>query len=87
MLTTYHSHHDHIFAVAWSPVVHSGSYLIASGGRDRSVRIWDPSTGATQRIFQGHTACILSLAWSPDGRHLASGCTAGIIHVWEVFSG
>ena len=38
-------------------------------------------------IFRGHTHPVLSLAWSPDGRTIASGDTAGIIHVWEAATG
>ena len=33
------------------------------------------------------TECVYSLAFSPDGKILASGCAAAMIHVWDVHTG
>ena len=38
-------------------------------------------------IYPKHTVSLLSVAWSPDGRLIASGDTAGIINVWDAISG
>lgn len=38
-------------------------------------------------LFQEHTAAVLSVAWSPDGRYLASGSTDGSVQVWEALTG
>ncbi len=43
--------------------------------------------GLRPYIFREHTHPVLSLAWSPDGRFIASGDTTGIIHVWEAATG
>jgi WD40 repeat protein len=52
------------------------------------------STASPQPVFLfEHPQCVLSLAWSPtvalpsqapNVLHLASGCTAGLIHLWQV---
>src|SRR5260370_17060027 len=79
----YQGHSDHVFALAWSP---NGSYL-ASGSRDKTIRVWKASTGEDCCCYYGHASCLLSLAWSPDGKYIASGDTDGIVHVWEAYTG
>ena len=33
-----------------------GRELLASASNDRTVRIWDPGTGVTERTLDGHTS-------------------------------
>ncbi len=80
----YRGHSDNVFTVAWSP---DGKY-IASGSRDKTVRVWDVATGEDYFIYRGHNKCVLSAAWSPGhGAYIASGDTGGIVQVWEAFTG
>ena len=50
---------------------------LASGSGDTTVRFWDLSTETPDHVCKGHKHWILCLAWSPDGRKLASGCRNG----------
>src|SRR5437763_10646656 len=75
----YQGHSDHVFAVAWS---HDAT-TIASGSRDKTVRVWNSTTGHNYCIYRGHATYLLSVAWSPDGKYIASGDADGFVHVWE----
>ncbi len=37
--------------------------------------------------YQGHSGGVDSVAWSPDGKYIASGSTDGTVRVWEVATG
>jgi WD40 repeat protein len=58
--------------------------LIAGGGNDGSIMLWDTQTGETVTRLENHLYPISTLAWSPDGKLLASGDWSGIIRVWDV---
>ncbi len=38
-------------------------------------------------IHEGHTHFVPTVAWSPDGSHIASGCHDYEIHVWDASTG
>src|SRR5215471_20588053 len=47
-----------------------------------------PRTGDTALLtYTGHFQAILSLAWSPNGRYIASGSNDTTVHVWDAVTG
>jgi WD40 repeat protein/serine/threonine protein kinase len=58
-----------IVCLAWHPVK---DQLIASTSQGQ-LTIWDTSSGAILRSWQAHRGDVRTVAWSADGRRLASG--------------
>lgn len=52
-----------------------------------STRIWDTASGKCIGILEGHLAGISTLAWSPDGKTIASGSDDKSIRLWDVSTG
>jgi WD40 repeat protein len=77
-----------VFAVAVSP----DGRLLASASLDRIVKIWDATTGAEIRTLP-HAYPVAWVAFSPDGRRLAScdynGAKIGtsLLRLWDVTTG
>jgi WD40 repeat protein len=60
---------------------------VATGGADRTVRLWDALTGRCEQIFRGHADAVLAVAFSPDGRRILSGSADHTMRLWDVASG
>jgi WD40 repeat protein len=52
-----------------------------------SIELFDPASGKEIRHFDGHTWYVLSVAFSPDGRTLATGSRDNTVRLWEVATG
>ncbi|KAJ5605698.1 hypothetical protein N7510_008479 [Penicillium lagena] len=71
-----------VSAVQFSP----DCSMIASGGADRTVKVWDTLTGKLLFNFEGHLAGVSAIAWNPDNT-LASGSDDKTIRLWDVSTG
>lgn len=71
-------------SVAFSP----DGKLLASGGWDDTVRIWDVQTGKELRKIDAHKAMVGHVRFSPDGKFLASrGGLDGTLRLWDPVTG
>jgi WD40 repeat protein len=61
--------------------------LIAGGGRDNAIKIWDAATGRELFTLTGHRKSIWDLAFSPDNKLLASASQDADIKLWSVAAG
>jgi WD40 repeat protein/serine/threonine protein kinase len=61
--------------------------LVATGGEDGTVRLWDAATGTKHGEPLSAGAPVLALAFNPDGRTLATGTLDGDVQLWDVAAG
>ncbi|WKU43106.1 serine/threonine-protein kinase [Streptomyces sp. VNUA116] len=73
----------------WSVVFSPDSTTLASGGgggrgEPHTVRLWDMAGQKVTATLTGHTGTVRTLAFSPDGKILASGSSDRTIRVWKL---
>ena len=56
----------------------------ASADNTGQVQIWDAETGRPIRTVCGHTGTVPSVAFSPEGRRLATGGLDRMVRIWDV---
>lgn len=77
---------DGVTTVAISP----DNRMVAAGSLDKSVRVWDTTTGFLVERLEGevgHRDSVYSVAFAPSGRELVSGSLDKTIKMWELNGG
>jgi WD40 repeat protein/serine/threonine protein kinase len=79
------SHKDISSPAAFSPV----EQLVAAGSPEGTIRLWDADSGALLKELTGHTDGIWAMAFSPDGKTLASAARSrdNTVKLWNVSTG
>lgn len=78
-----------------SVAFHPRLNIVAAAFSKHTVKLWDKDTGNLLRTLQGAGRGITALAWSPDGKYLASASwnvnkergVWGIVEIWDAQSG
>ena len=73
-------HTDSVFSLAITP---NGEYIV-SGGGDKTIKLWDLSSGKCLRTFEGHSGCVNSVVISTDGKYIISGSRDETVKMWDV---
>lgn len=69
--------------ITWSP----DGLRLGCGGSEGGIYIWNIKKHSLEQQLTGHHNRIVSLAWSPDGTHMASGARGadgGELFVWDL---
>jgi platelet-activating factor acetylhydrolase IB subunit alpha len=61
--------------------------FVATGGRDKVIKLWDASTGQCIKTLSGHDNWVRGLCWAPNGSSLLSCSDDKTIKVWDLKAG
>ncbi|MGI9424023.1 MAG: c-type cytochrome, partial [Hyphomicrobiaceae bacterium] len=76
-------HGAKIVGLALSP----NETTVATASWDRTVRLWDLSSGKPLHVLRGHTGPVNAVAFSSDGSLLLSAAYDGTLRLWSVVTG
>ncbi|XP_029174279.1 F-box-like/WD repeat-containing protein ebi isoform X2 [Nylanderia fulva] len=84
-------HNNDIHTIKWSPTgpgTHNPNMnlTLASGSFDSTIRLWDVETGESKHILRKHNKPVLNVAFSPDGKFLASS-RGDNVDIWSTKDG
>ncbi|HEX4208452.1 MAG TPA: hypothetical protein VHZ51_30445, partial [Ktedonobacteraceae bacterium] len=80
----YSTRRDDVAVIIWSP---NGKYIASSSSNETTVEVWEAATGKDILRYYGHRNFVDAVAWSPDGKRLATGSTDNTAQVWDALTG
>jgi serine/threonine protein kinase len=80
ILCRYRGHSSPVSSLSWSP---DGTQIVSTGG-DKTVHVWEATTGRSIRIYQDIADVVRGVAWSPGGMRIATVGADAIVRVWDV---
>uniref|UniRef100_A0A667YZT2 Coronin n=1 Tax=Myripristis murdjan TaxID=586833 RepID=A0A667YZT2_9TELE len=73
-------HTEKIYSIKFHPLA---SDLLVSSSYDLTVRLWDLEKGEQVKVLTGHQDQVFGMAWSPDGKLLATVCKDGKVRIYD----
>ncbi|WP_193196502.1 serine/threonine-protein kinase [Nostoc sp. MG11] len=81
--TALKGHSSDVNSVAFAP----DGKTLASGSDDRTIKLWNLSTGKEIYSLRNHSGWIWNIAFAPDGKTLASASADKTIKLWNLSTG
>lgn len=73
-------HTEKIYSIKFHPLA---SGLLVSSSYDLTVRLWSLDSGEEVKVLTGHEDQVFAMAWSPDGKLLATVCKDGKVRIYD----
>ncbi|XP_029363747.1 coronin-7-like isoform X2 [Echeneis naucrates] len=73
-------HTEKIYSIKFHPLA---SGLLVSSSYDLTVRLWNLESGEQVKLLTGHKDQVFGIAWSPDGKFLATVCKDGKVRIYD----
>uniref|UniRef100_A0A8D3DBA1 Coronin n=1 Tax=Scophthalmus maximus TaxID=52904 RepID=A0A8D3DBA1_SCOMX len=73
-------HTEKIYSIKFHPLA---SGLLVSSSYDLTVRLWNLESGGEVKILTGHQDQVFGMAWSPDGKLLATVSKDGKVRIYD----
>jgi len=83
LIRTFTGHIIAVYGCVYSP---DGQTILSASG-DRTLKLWDITTGECIRTFQGHNNFVKSCVYSPDGQTVLSASKDNTLKLWDVITG
>ncbi|CAB4061371.1 TBL1 [Lepeophtheirus salmonis] len=86
------AHSKAIYTIKWSctgPGTNNpnADLVLVSASYDSTVRLWDVERGSCLHTLTRHQETVSSVAFSPDGKFLASGSYDKFVYIWSTVNG
>lgn len=71
-------------AVIECAAIHPNGRIVAGGGSDGRLRLWQAASGSLWRTVDLHADGITAVTFTPDGRYLVTAGREGKVHIWRL---
>ncbi|MEQ8959709.1 MAG: hypothetical protein RLP02_17590 [Coleofasciculus sp. C2-GNP5-27] len=78
---------DSSVGVIWSVAISPDGQMIASGGSEQPIMLWNSDRGKLVRTLTEHSGKVYSVTFSPNGKLLASGGDDNTLRIWNYQTG